>query len=131
MLDGRNGESPIKGIDTSTISMYLLLIIHFVEMERARLRALTLFYRNCIRIRFRIRRNGESPIKGIDTLFICVFSVPYQDCVEMERARLRALTQHYKHNTPPTISFRRNGESPIKGIDTTLRFPFSSTSTIS
>ena len=88
-----------------------------VEMERARLRALTQqLVKEFLRC-FSSSRNGESPIKGIDTSADC------PDCyrfryVEMERARLRALTQSfpiiYRHRHP----HRRNGESPIKGIDT-------------
>ena len=42
------------------------------------------------------RRNGESPIKGIDTVKLTVAT------------------------TPPKLS--RNGESPIKGIDTIIFF---------
>ena len=42
-----------------------------------------------------MRRNGGSPIKGIDTFYIRTFSL----CLD-----------------------RRNGGSPIKGIDTPLRF---------
>ena len=90
----RNGESPIKGIDTS-LSVF--------TKEWSALQS----------------RNGESPIKGIDTSADC------PDCyrfryVEMERARLRALTRHTVRMCNNNGILRRNGESPIKGIDTAI-----------
>ena len=66
-LPCRNGESPIKGIDTMLPDIY----------ESAR----------------NYGRNGESPIKGIDTSFIGGKLSRPQFAVEMERARLRALTR--------------------------------------
>ena len=76
------------------------LIIYFVpykdcrsvEMERARLRALTLFILHLFVLSASFGRNGESPIKGIDTPSHRP-TTRHSDRVEMERARLRALTQ--------------------------------------
>ena len=60
-------------------------------MEKARLRALTHVPKNFQCQKF-IRRNGESPTKGIDTLLIQSHRL-FNFQVEMEKARLRALTQ--------------------------------------
>ena len=65
LVAGRNGENPIKGIDTLYLRKDLALIWH-VEMEY--------------------------PIKGIDTISM------YRDIYDLQN--------------------RRNGEYPIKGIDT-------------
>ena len=62
---GRNGESPRKGIDTSSSSDSFFVLL-------------------C--------RNGESPRKGIDT-FSLIMIPPCWSKVEMVRARGRALTQ--------------------------------------
>ena len=70
-------------------------------MERARLRALTPFEEYFSMLRM-FRRNGESPIKGIDTIMNSHFHFRRCNRVEMERARLRALTHHY-------LSLRKNG----------------------
>ena len=59
-------------------------------MERAQLRALThLLYDSYVSLQ--VRRNGESPLKGIDTSF--------------------AINESFN------LDFCRNGESPLKGID--------------
>ena len=63
---GRNGRSPTEGIDT-LLSVSALALAKSVEMEEARLRALTHFSvlreeRACL------CRNGRSPTEGIDTI---------------------------------------------------------------
>ena len=61
-------------------------------MEKARLRALT--HLPLISLySFLYGRNGKSPTKGIDTLRRAFLAVP-QESVEMEKARLRALTRN-------------------------------------
>ena len=61
-------------------------------MEKARLRALTHAFLQLITLMLN-RRNGKSPTKGIDTNLYDI-----TDCrvspVEMEKARLRALTRN-------------------------------------
>ena len=115
-----------------------------VEMRKARLRALTPISETVSLSPIRCR-NEESPIKGIDTLFICslfhclkvsrneespikgidtvcdAFVQPPQVSVEMRKARLRALTRLHKTRTRSGF-FRRNEESPIKGIDTETNY---------
>ena len=59
-------------------------------MEKARLRALTPYFFASI-IASKFCRNGESPIKGIDTVKIEI-APTNNHLVEMEKARLRALT---------------------------------------
>ena len=61
-------------------------------------------------------RNGEYPIKGIDTTIVQI-NPGHQAPVEMESTRLRELT-HFSHGDDRVLNFRRNGEYPIKGIDT-------------
>ena len=43
------------------------------------------------------RRNATSPIKGIDTVIVHVFPLQQLDVVEMQLARLRALTHELLH----------------------------------
>ena len=85
----RNGAYPIKGIDTSKDS----------GSEQ----------------RF-LGRNGAYPIKGIDTRMNASVACSFQP-VEMERTRLRELTQScFLRDTGDR--WCRNGAYPTKGIDT-------------
>ena len=85
----RNEKSPFKGIDT--INTAFCNGSRYVEMKRARLRALT----------------------HIDKLF----SSRKYIFVEMKRARLRALT-HSSLASVVKKALSRNEKSPFKGIDT-------------
>ncbi len=79
------------------------------------MRALTQYLLRMLLFPVWFRRNGESPIEGIDTLSIQNHS-PTFSSVEMEKARLRALT-HFVFIKSWHNSISRNGESPIKGIE--------------
>ena len=69
----RNGEYPIKGIDTKCHNATHQVKI-FVEMESTRLRELTLALFLAL-FPALFRRNGEYPIKGIDTILRCIDSL--------------------------------------------------------
>ena len=73
-----------------------------VEMVRARGRALTRFF-TTLKIAKLLCRNGESPRKGIDTIFSRFLAITSLS-VEMVRARGRALTLP-SNDFSSTISF--------------------------
>ncbi len=65
------------------------------------------------------RRNGRSPIQGIDTLHFLRLVNGFL-FVEMGEARYRALTQLFGFLLFLILVRGRNGKSPIQGIDTIL-----------
>lgn len=107
----RNGESPIQGIDTN----FLCVIndLSFVEMGKARNRALThSLHPDCPSYRF-TSRNGRSPKQGIDTIHYALRKIAHY--VEMREARNRALTHSFRRIVRIFL-FCRNGKSPKQGI---------------
>ena len=88
----RNGEYPIKGIDTEYKKKKKEHGLSSVEMENTRLRELT-------------------QICFLEGDFI-------HPVVEMENTRLRELTQGRDNCAVLSDDVSRNGEYPIKGIDT-------------
>ena len=65
---GRNGRSPVEGIETFFCTINVKFV-KMVEMEEARLRALK-HNRNILSIFIPLRRNGRSPVEGIETFHL-------------------------------------------------------------
>ena len=114
---GRNGGSPIQGIETLLIAVIFLVVL-LVEMEVARYRALKLLVRGLFILRKPAGRNGGSPIQGIETpraLYLRQYS---SRGGRNGGSPIQGIETSTISTVVLSIILGRNGGSPIQGIET-------------